>query len=101
MDLKKFIVDVEDFPKKGISFKDITSILNNSEEFKKAIDKMIKTINTSEIDVIVAAESRGFIFASVIAYLTNKRLVLVRKPGKLPRKTISVSYTLEYGENIQ
>ncbi|AXK51123.1 adenine phosphoribosyltransferase [Spiroplasma alleghenense] len=97
MDLKKYIVDVKDFPKKGVTFKDITPLLNDASAFKHAIDEMAKLILKNDIDVIVAPEARGFIFAAPIAYATKKRLVLIRKPGKLPRATVKTDYSLEYG----
>ncbi|WP_338972988.1 adenine phosphoribosyltransferase [Spiroplasma endosymbiont of Panorpa germanica] len=97
MDLKKFIVDVKDFPKAGVTFKDITPLLNDFQAFRFAIDEMVKVILQNEIDVIVAPEARGFIFAAPLAYAAKKRLVLIRKPGKLPRPTHQTDYSLEYG----
>ncbi len=99
MDLKKYIYDVKDFPKKGIIFKDITPILNNSKVYKKIIDMFVKIVNKYKFDVIVAPEARGFIFASTIAYLTNKRFVLARKPNKLPREYYSEKYDFEYSSS--
>ena len=96
-DLKKFIRDVPDFPKKGIIFKDITTLLNNPAAFKKAMDLLIKRLRNEKIDYVVAVESRGFIFGSVLAYKLGAGFVPVRKKGKLPYKTKSVTYALEYG----
>jgi adenine phosphoribosyltransferase len=96
-ELKKIIRDVPDFPKKGIIFKDITTLLNNPEAFKKAINTLVKKFKGEKIDYVVAVESRGFIFGSVLAYKLGAGFVPVRKKGKLPYKTRSVSYELEYG----
>ncbi len=91
------IRDVPDFPKKGIIFKDITTLLQNPKVFKKAIDAMCKPYKNKKIDAVVCVESRGFIFGSALAYKLNAGLVLVRKKGKLPSKTYTVTYALEYG----
>lgn len=99
MDFKKYIVDVPDFPRKGVVFKDITPLLNEPSAFKAAIDEMAAFVKASGATAIVAPEARGFVFASAIAYLTETKFVLVRKPGKLPRATDEVEYTLEYGTN--
>ncbi len=95
--IKKAIRDVPDFPKDGILFKDITPILNNHELFKNTIDIFSRETNNLAIDYIVGIESRGFIFASALAMLLNKGFVPIRKPGKLPYKTYSENYELEYG----
>ena len=97
--LEKIIKKVNDFPKKGITFYDITSILMNHEAFKYCIDWFEKEINKQEIDTIVAIESRGFIFGSILAHRLKKKLILARKPNKLPRETISAKYELEYGSD--
>ena len=97
MNLEKFIRDVNDFPKPGIIYKDITPALKNPETFKYIIDKMAEIISEWNFDVVIGPESRGFIFAAPVAYKLNKELIPVRKPGKLPYKTLSVSYDLEYG----
>ncbi len=99
LDLKKVIRDVPDFPKQGIIFKDITTLLKDKEAFKYAIDKMVERYRGEEIDQIVAIESRGFIFGSVLAYHLNTGFIPVRKPGKLPSETVSESYQLEYGSD--
>ncbi|HOK09511.1 MAG TPA: adenine phosphoribosyltransferase [Candidatus Hydrogenedens sp.] len=97
MDLKKIIRNVPDFPKPGIQFKDITTLLLNPEAFHYAIDCFVQHYRPMNIQAIVAIESRGFIFGSAIAYLMNIPLVLARKKGKLPYEKISESFALEYG----
>ncbi len=97
MDLKKYIRNIPDFPKKGILFKDITTLLNNKKAFKSAIDNLAKLLKNKKIDYIVAAESRGFLFAGALCYKLGCGLVPVRKPGKLPYKTYQHTYSLEYG----
>jgi adenine phosphoribosyltransferase len=95
--LKKAIRDVPDFPKKGILFKDITPLLQDRTLFKQAIDTMAEGFAEKQIDVVVGVESRGFIFASALAYKLGAGVVIVRKPGKLPYKTYKATYELEYG----
>jgi len=97
MDLKRFIRDVPDFPKPGIVFKDITPLLRDPEAFRAAVDGLGERFAPSEYDRIVAIESRGFIFGAALALRTGKSFVPVRKPGKLPYRTESMSYELEYG----
>lgn len=97
MKLDKHIRDVPDFPKKGIIFKDITTLLNNKEAFKEAINQLYSCVSNLEVHKVVAIESRGFIFGSILAEKLNAGLVLVRKPGKLPADKISETYQLEYG----
>ena len=97
MDLIKHLRVVPGFPKEGIEFYDITTILQNPEAYKYVIDQMADAIKDTPCDVIVSLESRGFLFASTLAYKLGKSHALVRKPGKLPYKTISESYELEYG----
>lgn len=89
---------VKDFPKPGILFYDITSIFTNPEAFKWIIDKTEELYKDQKIDMLLAVESRGFIFASTLAYKLNIPFVLARKAGKLPGKTIKESYNLEYGQ---
>jgi len=96
-DLKKIIRDIEDFPKPGIVFKDITTLLRDASSFNRAVDFMGHRYLDKEIDVVLGIEARGFILGSAIAYKLNKGVILVRKPGKLPYKTHSASYELEYG----
>lgn len=97
MDLGKIIRDIPDFPKEGIIFKDITTVLNNPEALKFTIDKMIEQAKGCGAEVIAAAESRGFIFGMPVAYALGIPFVPIRKPGKLPAETYSASYELEYG----
>jgi adenine phosphoribosyltransferase len=97
VDLKKTIRSIPDFPKKGIVFRDITTLLKNPRAFKEAIDKLSAHFADSEADIIVGPESRGFIFGSALAYKMGLGFVPVRKPGKLPAETESESYSLEYG----
>src|SRR3989338_1085780 len=96
-DLKTYIRDIPDFPKKGIIFKDITTLLNNAAAFKKVIDLLAKRFKKENIDYVVAVESRGFIFGAALAYKLGAGFVPVRKKGKLPYLTKSVTYELEYG----
>ena len=98
MNLKKYIRSIPDYPKKGILFRDITTLIKNPEAFKYTIDKILKISEKVEFDKVSAIESRGFIFASTISYLTNKPLVLLRKKNKLPADRHSVDFQLEYGE---
>ncbi len=97
MDLLTFIRDIPDFPKPGIIFKDITPLLNNPEAFKAAIDQLASRYAGTRIDKIVGIEARGFIFAGALAYRLGVGMVPVRKKGKLPYKTLSETYELEYG----
>ena len=99
-DLDKAIRKVKDFPKPGILFYDITSIFTNIKAFQWVIDKATDIYKNKKINVILAVESRGFIFASPIAYNLGIPLVLARKAGKLPGKTVRQSYALEYGEAV-
>src|SRR3989344_7186164 len=96
-DLKKLIRDVPDFPKPGIIFKDITTVLNDKDAFRKSIDMLASKFKKEGIEQVVAVESRGFIFGSTLAYKLKAGFVPIRKKGKLPYKTRSVSYQLEYG----
>ena len=98
MDLKKYIRSIPDYPKKGILFRDITTLIKNPDAFKYTIDKILKISKKLDFDKVSAIESRGFIFASTISYLTDKPLVLLRKKNKLPSETHSVDFKLEYGE---
>ncbi|PKB64853.1 MAG: adenine phosphoribosyltransferase [SAR202 cluster bacterium Io17-Chloro-G2] len=99
MELKSFIRDIPDFPEPGILFRDITPLLQNTAAFAFAVDQLREHFNTSDFDVIVPIESRGFLFGAPMAYGMGKPLVPVRKPGKLPSATHSTEYTLEYGTN--
>ena len=99
MDLEKIIRDVPDFPKEGIIFKDITTLLQDGDAFRQALNQMIKKYLDVKIDKVVAVEARGFIFGGVLAYKLGCGFVPARKPGKLPYHTIGEEYTLEYGTN--
>jgi len=96
-DIKDYIVTIPDFPEPGIMFRDVTSVLQDAEGLRLAIDEMVKLCKEVDCDVVAGTESRGFIFGMPIAYLLNKPFVLIRKKGKLPRETISTTYDLEYG----
>mgnify|MGYP001619466421 CR=1 FL=1 len=98
-DLKKCIRDIPNFPKEGIIFKDITTLLADPKAFKRTIDLLTKKFADQRIDIVVGIESRGFIFGSVLAYKLGAGFVPVRKKGKLPYKTKSVTYELEYGSD--
>ncbi|MGH4119804.1 adenine phosphoribosyltransferase [Clostridium sp.] len=99
MDLKKHIRIIEDFPKKGISFKDIATLLQDGEALKYTIDAMAEYLKDKEIDIIVGPEARGFLFGVPVAYALGAGFVPVRKPGKLPYDTLQVEYDLEYGSD--
>ena len=98
-DLKECIRNIPDFPKQGILFRDITTVLNDKEKFKKIIDVLSERYADKKIDAVVAVESRGFIFGGPLAYNLGAGIVPVRKKGKLPCKTFSATYALEYGED--
>ena len=98
MDLKKYIRSIPDYPKKGILFRDITTLIKAPEAFKYANDKIIEIAKNIHFDKVAAIESRGFVFASTLSYVLNKPFILLRKKNKLPAKTYSVDFTLEYGE---
>lgn len=97
MDFEPFIRHVENFPKAGISFKDITPLLNDPKAFSKAADTLFEMVNGAQIDKVVGIDSRGFIFAPLLAKKLNAGFVPVRKKGKLPFTTIAESFDLEYG----
>jgi adenine phosphoribosyltransferase len=98
-DLRAKIREIPDFPKPGILFYDITTLLKDGKAFKKAIDQMLLPYKKDKIDIVVGMESRGFIFSAPMAYQLDAGLVPVRKLGKLPAETITVEYALEYGSN--
>jgi adenine phosphoribosyltransferase len=98
-ELKKLIREVPDFPKKGILFYDITTLLKDKLGFATLIDALAENYIGKEIDLILGMEARGFIFGPALAYRLNAGFVPVRKPGKLPAETVKVSYDLEYGSN--
>jgi adenine phosphoribosyltransferase len=97
IDLKERIRHVQDFPKKGIGFKDITTLIGDGEALHEAIARMKERFEDEKIEVILGIESRGFLFAAILAYELGIGIVPVRKPGKLPYTTISETYELEYG----
>ncbi len=97
--VKNLIRNVPDFPKQGIIFKDITPLLKDPEGFNTVINKICEKIDPSKVDIICGIESRGFIFASAVAYKLKKGFVPIRKAGKLPWETSQVKYALEYGED--
>ncbi|MCK4255651.1 adenine phosphoribosyltransferase [candidate division WOR-3 bacterium] len=99
-DWKRYIRNIPDFPKKGIIFRDITPLIGDSYAFRKSIDFFTDYYKDMEIDKIISAESRGFIFSGALAYVLDTGIVPVRKSGKLPHKTIKIDYELEYGKNI-
>jgi adenine phosphoribosyltransferase len=99
LELAPLIRDIPDFPKKGILFKDITTLLKDPRAFKQSIDQLTEKVRVHRPDVVIGMESRGFIFAAPIAYLLNAGFVPVRKLGKLPGEVISTEYDLEYGTN--
>ena len=97
MNLKKHIRSIQDYPKKGILFRDITTLIKNSEAFNHTIDEIVKRSQKYKIDKIAAMESRGFVFASAVSYILKKPFILLRKKNKLPAETHSVDFELEYG----
>ena len=98
-DLRGLIREVPDFPKPGIRFYDITTLLKNADAFREVIDRMAEQVAATQVDLVVGMESRGFIFSAPMAYQLDAGLVPVRKLGKLPAETITVEYALEYGSN--
>ncbi|OVE69389.1 MULTISPECIES: adenine phosphoribosyltransferase [Clostridium] len=99
MDLQEKIRVIENFPKEGISFKDITTLIADGEALRETINRIVKHLEDKKIDLIVGPEARGFIFGVPVAYALGVGFIPVRKPGKLPGETISVNYGLEYGED--
>jgi adenine phosphoribosyltransferase len=96
--LEEYVVTIPDFPEPGIMFRDITSVIQDPDGLKLAVDGLVDLLKDTEYDVVVGPESRGFIFGVPVAYLQGKGFVPVRKKGKLPRKTVSQKYDLEYGQ---
>lgn len=99
MNLKEKIRVIENFPKEGISFKDITTLISDGEALKETIDQFVTYLKDKKIDLIVGPEARGFIFGVPVAYALGIGFIPVRKPGKLPGEVLSVNYGLEYGED--
>lgn len=99
MNLKDKVRIIEDFPKKGISFKDVTTLLQDREALRESIDVIANHLRDKKIDIIIGPEARGFLFGVPVAYALGAGFVPVRKPGKLPYETIKTSYDLEYGSD--
>ena len=97
MDLKDYIRSIQDYPKKGILFRDITTLIKNEKAFKECINQIVEKTKKFKVDKIAAIESRGFVFASAVSYVLNKPFILLRKKNKLPAETHSVDFQLEYG----
>ena len=97
MNLKDHIRSIKDYPKKGILFRDITTLIKNNDAFTHTIDLMVESSKNFKIDKIAAMESRGFVFASALSYILKKPFILLRKKNKLPAETHSVDFELEYG----
>ena len=98
MDLKKYIRSIPDYPKKGILFRDITTLIKDKDAFKECIDQMSKILTKLNFDKIASIESRGFLFASALCYNLSKPLILMRKKNKLPAEKYSQEFELEYGK---
>lgn len=96
--LEEYVMTIPDFPEPGIMFRDITTVIQDPDGLKQAIDGLVEKAGKIDFDLVVGPESRGFIFGVPVAYLTGKGFVPVRKKGKLPRKTVSRKYDLEYGQ---
>ena len=97
MDLKDYIRSIPDYPKKGILFRDITTLIKDEKAFRETINQIIEKSKKFKIDKIAAIESRGFVFASAVAYLLKKPFIMLRKKNKLPAETYSTDFELEYG----
>ena len=98
MNLKEFIRSIPDYPKKGILFRDITTLIKNKEAFSETIDQIIEKSNQMKFDKIAAIESRGFVFGSAVSYILKKPFIMLRKKDKLPADVHSVDFELEYGK---
>ncbi len=98
--LSDFIRTIPDFPKEGVGFKDITTLIRDADAFRAAVDLMAAKFEGSEIDLVVGIESRGFIFGAAIAYRLGTGLEIIRKRGKLPAETVAETYALEYGTDL-
>ena len=98
MDLKKHIRSIQDYPKKGILFRDITTLIKDANAFKYTNDKIVEIAKKIEFDKVAAIESRGFVIASTVSYKLNKPFILLRKKNKLPAETHSIDFELEYGK---
>ncbi|MEG0069013.1 adenine phosphoribosyltransferase [Cetobacterium sp.] len=100
MDLKKYVALVEDYPKPGIKFRDITPLMGDGEAYRYATDKVVEFAKENHIDLVVGPEARGFIFGCPVSYALGVGFAPVRKPGKLPREVVEYAYDLEYGSNV-
>lgn len=100
MDYKEHIAIVEDWPKEGVQFKDITPLMDNGPAFKSAVDEIVEYAKKQNIDIVVGPEARGFIVGCPVSYALEIGFAPVRKEGKLPRETIKVDYGLEYGKDV-
>ena len=98
MNLKDYIRSIPDYPKKGILFRDITTLIKNEKAFTKTIDLIVERSKQFQVDKIAAIESRGFVFASAVSYILKKPFILLRKKNKLPAETHSIDFKLEYGD---
>ena len=98
MDLKEYIRSIPDYPKKGILFRDITTLIKNEKAFTYSINQIVEKSKLFKFNKIAAVESRGFVFASAVSYILNKPFILLRKKNKLPAETHSVEFELEYGK---
>ena len=98
MDLKEYIRSIQDYPKKGVLFRDITTLIKNEKAFAYCIDQIVEKSKQFNFNKIAAVESRGFVFASAVSYIVNKPFILLRKKNKLPADTYSVDFQLEYGK---
>lgn len=97
MNLESKIRNIQDFPKPGIGFKDITTLLKDGEAFKEAVDRIVENLKDKEVDYVVGPEARGFLLGAPVAYALGVGFVPIRKPGKLPAEVVSFEYDLEYG----
>ena len=97
MNLKDYIRSIPDYPKKGILFRDITTLIKNEKAFSETINQIVKILENNDFDKIAAIESRGFVFASAVSYILKKPFILLRKKNKLPAERFSVDFELEYG----
>ena len=96
--LEDYVITIPDFPAPGIMFRDVTGILNHPDGLKRSVNALAAMVKDLDFDLVVGAESRGFIFGAALAYKLGKAFVPARKPGKLPRETVSCEYELEYGK---
>ncbi len=100
MNLKEYIRSIKDYPKKGILFRDITTLIKNEKAFSKCIDEIVEKSKKFNFEKIAAIESRGFVFASAVSYILKKPFILLRKKNKLPAETHSIEFELEYGKAV-